>query len=36
MNGVQKGINQIIKGLESIDQRLASRDAKGLDGQAGD
>jgi hypothetical protein len=32
MNGVQKGINQIIKGLESIDQRLASRDAKGLDG----
>ena len=23
-NGVQKGLNEIIKGLESIDQRLAS------------
>lgn len=34
-NVVRKGINQIIRGLESIDQRLASRDAKGLDGQAG-
>jgi hypothetical protein len=27
--GVQKGINQIIKGLESIDQRLASPGTRG-------
>ena len=32
--GVQKGLNQIIKGLESIDQRLASLPAPELGGQA--